>query len=117
ASGQVCGQRSGENFCKCVPSDETCSISQAPTCGGTCPALVCCPNGHVGQVCGRTQGGNSCDCVCPPSTCPFVTKWGTQGSGDGQFNRPAAVAVDGRGKVYVAGYDNNSIEKLTCTGN
>src|SRR5262249_20275165 len=27
-SGQVCGQASGESFCECVPSDQTCDISQ-----------------------------------------------------------------------------------------
>ena len=29
----------------------------------------------------------------------FLTKWGTQGSGDGQFNTPYAVALDSSGNV------------------
>ena len=36
----------------------------------------------------------------------FVWKWGTEGSGNGQFNYPYGVAVDGSGTVYVADYNN-----------
>ena len=32
----------------------------------------------------------------------FVTKWGTQGLGDGQFSGPSGVAVDSSGNIYVA---------------
>jgi len=31
----------------------------------------------------------------------FVTKWGTEGLGDGQFEVPTGVAVDASGNVYV----------------
>src|SRR5438445_6031610 len=101
--------------CEAVRSDGTCSISQAPTCGGTCPELSCCPNG---QVCAQTSGGNSCACVCNAQTlpCPFVTKWGSQGGGDGQFANPTGVAVDGSGHVFVADSGNDRIQKFTNTG-
>lgn len=46
---------------------------------------------------------------------PILT-WGTQGSGNGQFQDPFGVAVDGKGNVYVADYGNNRIEKFTSTG-
>jgi len=46
----------------------------------------------------------------------FVTKWGTQGSGAGQFNSPAGVAVDSSGNVYVADYSNHRIQKFSSTG-
>jgi tripartite motif-containing protein 71 len=36
------------------------------------------------------------------STGSFITKWGSQGSGDGQFYFPVGVAVDSNGYVYVA---------------
>ena len=32
----------------------------------------------------------------------FITKWGSYGSGDGQFNYPYGVAVGSSGNVYVA---------------
>jgi sugar lactone lactonase YvrE len=44
----------------------------------------------------------------------FLTTWGSQGSGPGQFAGPAAVAVDGVGNVYVA--DSFRIEKFDSTG-
>ena len=36
----------------------------------------------------------------------YLCQWGTQGSGDGQFDYPRHVAVDGSGNVYVTeGYN------------
>jgi hypothetical protein len=50
----------------------------------------------------------------------FVTKWGTIGSGNNQFDRPKGVAVgaDGSGKVYVyvADTHNNRIVKFDSKG-
>jgi tripartite motif-containing protein 71 len=45
----------------------------------------------------------------PPS---FITKWGSQGEGDGQFDRPSGVAVDSSGNVYVADARNHRIQKF-----
>ena len=42
----------------------------------------------------------------------FLAKWGTEGSGDGQFKDPRGIAVDGSGNVYVADYSNNRIQKF-----
>jgi len=47
----------------------------------------------------------------------FVMKWGSQGSGDGQFARPRGVAVDSSGNVYVSDYNNARIQKFTSNGN
>jgi len=46
----------------------------------------------------------------------FVTRWGSQGAGNGQFNRPQGIAVDGAGNVYVADTDNHRIQKFTASG-
>jgi NHL repeat len=40
----------------------------------------------------------------------FITKWGTNGTGDGQFNAPLSTAIDSSGKVYVADFRNNRIQ-------
>lgn len=42
----------------------------------------------------------------------FVTKWGTKGSGDGQFLWPESIAVDSAGTVYVADYGNGRVQKF-----
>jgi hypothetical protein len=50
----------------------------------------------------------------------FLTTWGSEGSGPGQFGFPQDVAVDGSGHVFVAEGDivahNNRIQKFDNTG-
>ena len=48
----------------------------------------------------------------PTETYDFTLKWGTQGSGDGQFNTPYGIAIDSSGDVYVADYLNNRVQKF-----
>ena len=43
----------------------------------------------------------------------FITKWGTKGSGDGEFWSPAGIAIDGSGYVYVSDTDNRRVQKFT----
>ena len=47
----------------------------------------------------------------------FLTKWGSLGSGDGQFNWPGRVMVDDSGNVYVADRANHRIQKFDADGN
>ena len=46
----------------------------------------------------------------------FVSKWGTLGSGDGQFNLPHYLDVDSSGYVYVADCGNHRVQKFTSDG-
>ncbi|MDM8523901.1 SMP-30/gluconolactonase/LRE family protein [Desulfococcaceae bacterium HSG8] len=46
----------------------------------------------------------------------FVTKWGKEGSGDGEFIRPTGVAADRNGTVYVSDSFNNRIQVFSSDG-
>ncbi|MCP4353987.1 MAG: hypothetical protein GY795_51735 [Desulfobacterales bacterium] len=46
----------------------------------------------------------------------FVTKWGSEGSGDGAFINPYGIAVDNEGYVYVTDTENHRIQKFTANG-
>ena len=41
----------------------------------------------------------------------FVTKWGSDLTGDGKFKGPCGVALDNSGNVYVADSGNDCIQK------
>jgi DNA-binding beta-propeller fold protein YncE len=55
---------------------------------------------------------------CPPGTTQivagvcFVTKWGTEGSGNGQFDGPRGVAIDSLGNIFVADSQNDRIQEF-----
>ena len=40
----------------------------------------------------------------------FLTEWGAQGKGDGEFSRPQGIAVDSEGNVYVCDGWNHDIQ-------
>ena len=48
----------------------------------------------------------------------FVTKWGSLGSGDGQFNNPIGIAVDvySYGPVYITDAFNRRVQKFDTSG-
>ena len=46
----------------------------------------------------------------------FLSKWGSQGSGDGQLNFPDGIAVDEAGSVYVADRDNHRVQRFGADG-
>ncbi|MCQ1539515.1 protein kinase [Methanocalculus taiwanensis] len=46
----------------------------------------------------------------------FISKWGSKGSGDGQFYFPRSIAVDAVGNVYVGDAGNHRIQKFDETG-
>ena len=51
-----------------------------------------------------------------PSEGVFVNKWGTKGTGAGQFGAPLDVAVASDGNVYVTEMYNFRIQKFTSAG-
>jgi hypothetical protein len=46
------------------------------------------------------------------STGTFITKWGSEGTGNGQFKSTGGIAVDPFGNVFVADSDNHRIQKF-----
>ena len=68
--------------------------------------------GHFLMMFGGNVGGPDLD------TCTSTCSTGTPGSGEGQFNDPAWIAVDnsGTGDVYVADEGNHRVEKFTSGG-
>ena len=46
----------------------------------------------------------------------FLTAWGSEGTGNGQFTYPQRVAVDDGGNVYVTDPDVNRVQKFDGAG-
>ncbi|OGM24231.1 hypothetical protein A2627_04000, partial [Candidatus Woesebacteria bacterium RIFCSPHIGHO2_01_FULL_39_28] len=51
-----------------------------------------------------------------PPSCNFISKWGSLGTGDGQFSSPFGVASDSQGNVYISETGNNRIQKFNPNG-
>ena len=45
-----------------------------------------------------------------------MARWGTLGSGPGQFNGPVGIAVDPQGNIFVADVANHRIQELSPSG-
>ena len=46
----------------------------------------------------------------------FLTKWGSKGTGDGQFQGPEGIDVDTSSNVYVADTKNARVQKFDSNG-
>jgi sugar lactone lactonase YvrE len=51
------------------------------------------------------------------ATTTNANQWGTEGSGNGQFESPGNVAVDSSGNVFVADTSNHRIQEFDSSGN
>lgn len=47
----------------------------------------------------------------------FELMWGSEGTGEGQFNSPVGIALDPSGNIYVADTGNHRIQKFDSNGN
>ena len=54
--------------------------------------------------------------VPAPVRFDFITKWGSDVTGDGRFNGPPGIAVDGSGRVYVADTSNDRVQVFSGDG-
>jgi hypothetical protein len=74
----------------------------------------------------RACGGDQGDAVVCRTTRSFTTlagtslgferQWGSEGQGNGQFDRPLGVVTDSAGNVFVADTDNDRIQKFSSSG-
>jgi sugar lactone lactonase YvrE len=46
----------------------------------------------------------------------FLTKWGSEGTGDGEFRDPSGIATDGLDNLYVADRGNRRVQKFDSDG-
>ena len=69
------------------------------------------PNGNIYAV---DPGDNKIYELTPTGS--VVTSWGGTGSGNGQFNDPQYLSIDGSGNVYVTDSGNNRVEKFDSSG-
>ena len=55
-------------------------------------------------------------CPAPPARCSPALTFGSLGTGNGQFNTPRDVAVDGSSNIYVADAANSRVEAFDPSG-
>ncbi len=46
----------------------------------------------------------------------YISQFGTSGTGNGQFNEPNGIALDGSGNIFVADFNNQRVQKFTSSG-
>jgi DNA-binding beta-propeller fold protein YncE len=77
--------------------------------------VVVSPGGDIFVVDGHKPDGNH-RVVRFSATGEFITEWGRRGIGAGEFEEPHAIALDSRGRVFVADRINNRIQLFTRDG-
>lgn len=64
--------------------------------------------GHLDATTGKVAGNNAVARFSKDGT--FIRRFGSPGSGPGQFNAPHTIAVDSRGRLFVGDRNNNRIQ-------
>src|SRR5262249_1513382 len=72
-------------------------------------AVVAAPNGDIYVVDGHGEGTND-RIVKFSKDGTFITAWGKHGKGPGEFETPHGIALDSKGRVYVADRANNRVQ-------
>jgi sugar lactone lactonase YvrE len=73
-------------------------------------AVVVAPNGDVFVADGHGGANTNARIVKFTKDGKFIKTWGKKGSGPGEFDTPHAIAMDSRGRVFVADRANNRIQ-------
>ncbi len=50
-------------------------------------------------------------------TYQFIKKWGSNGTGNGQFDSPINIAIDSADNVYITDMWDNRVQKFDSSGN
>ena len=53
----------------------------------------------------------------PTTSATFLSKFGSSGTGDGQFNISHLIAIDNSGNIYVTDNSNHRVQKFDSSGN
>jgi Thrombospondin type 3 repeat/NHL repeat len=72
--------------------------------------------GNVFVADGMTSAGGEPRIQKFTSSGSFITKWGTFGTGDGEFSEPFGVATDAAGNVYVTDSGLDRVQKFSSSG-
>jgi sugar lactone lactonase YvrE len=76
---------------------------------GACDVVVA-PNGDIFVADGHVDGVPVNRIMKFSKDGTFIKAWGTRGSGPGEFNLPHGIAMDSRGRIFVADRGNNRIQ-------
>jgi DNA-binding beta-propeller fold protein YncE len=80
-------------------------------------AVLVAPNGEIFVADGHEPGEIHAQIVKFDRNGRFIKRWGANGSGPGQFDMPHALAMDSRGRLFVADRGNNRIQIFDREGN
>lgn len=72
--------------------------------------VVVAANGDIFVADGHTVGTGNARVVKFSKDGKFIMQWGEHGSGPGQFEVPHAIAIDSKGRIYVADRGNRRIQ-------
>lgn len=72
--------------------------------------VVVAPNGDIFVADGHTAGKGNARIVKFSKDGTFIKQWGEHGSGPGQFEVPHGIAIDSKGRIFVADRNNKRVQ-------